>query len=93
MDERSVSKWNSKRVEVEETPVPKAKPKTIRLVLIRNTNLKIRGSVTGIEYFFAGSGSVLEVDEGDATGFLAMRRNTCNCSGMPGNPYFEIVGG
>ena len=93
MDVRSNPKWNSKRVEEFEPPVPVEEPKTIRLVLLRNTNLKIRGSVTGYEYLFHGAGYELEVDKKDAPSMLGMRRNACNCSGMPGLPYFEIVGG
>ena len=97
MDVRDSIKRNSQRVEVEDTPtipVPKeVVVNTIRLVLLRNTNLKIRGSVTGIQYYFPGAGSQVEVDEKDAPRMLDMRRNSCNCSGMPGLPYFEIVGG
>ena len=92
MDVRDSPKWNSQRVEVKDIPVTKEVP-TIRLVLLRNTNMKIRGSVTGKDYLFSGAGSELEVDEKDAPRMLDMRRNSCNCSGMPGLPYFEIVGG
>lgn len=92
MDVRNNLNWNSKRVEDFEPPVLK-EVETIRLVLLRNTVLKIRGKVTGKDYYFSGAGSVLEVDKKDAPSMLGMRRNACNCSGMPGLPYFEMVGG
>ena len=89
MDVRSNSKWDSKWVK-EEEPVPEVS-KTIRLVLLRNTTMKIAGSVTGNLYVFSGAGSTMDVDEKDAQKFLEMRRNSCNCSGMPGQPYFQVV--
>ena len=87
-----------KRVKVEETkeeiPVPEeVSHNTVRLVLLRNTNMKVQGSVTGHIYMFNGAGYELEVDERDAPKMLDMRRNSCNCSGMPGQPYFEIITG
>ena len=91
MDVRDSPKRISQRVEVKDIPVTK-EVSTIRLVLLRNTNMKIRGSVTGKDYLFSGAGSELEVDKKDAPRMLDMRRNSCNCSGMPGLPYFEIVG-
>jgi len=89
---------NSKRVKVEEieeeeVPVPEeASNKTVRLVLLRNTNMKVLGSVTGYVYTFYGAGYELNVDERDAPKLLDMRRNSCNCSGMPGQPYFQLGG-
>jgi hypothetical protein len=92
MDVRSNNEWNSKRVEVRDNPVPKVVYKTIRLVLLRNTNLKIRGSVTGKEYFFRGAGSEVDVDERDAPKMLERKRNNSCCSGMLGQPYFGLGG-
>lgn len=90
MGKRSNIEWNSKRVEVEDNPVPK-ETKTVRLVLLRNTNLRIQG-ISGKEYYFHGAGSVLEVDEMDAPGLLEKRRNNSCCSGMLGQPYFGLGG-
>lgn len=89
MGERSSDKWNSKRVMVL-PPVPVEK--TVRIVLLRNANFVIYGSVSGRKYFFPGAGSSVDVLEEDAQGLLEMRRNSCNCSGMPGLPYFELGG-
>lgn len=90
MDVRSDTKWHSKRVEVD-FPVPE-EIKTVRIVLLRNINLKIIGPVSGKEYFFPGSGSMVEIDERDAPTMLEKRRNNSCCSGMAGLPYFELGG-
>lgn len=90
MDERTDLNWNSKRIKV--NPPVTQESKTARLVLLRNAHYKIYGSVTGKEYFFHGAGYSLDIDERDVPALLAMRRNSCNCSGMPGQPYFELGG-
>jgi len=54
--------------------------------------LKIRGSVTGNEYFFRGAGSVVDVDERDVSKLLEKKRNNSCCSGMLGQPYFGLGG-
>lgn len=90
MDIRSSSVRNSnERVKVEDTPV--TKENTIRLQLLVDVIYKAKGLVTGKWYIFPGAGSIVNVDERDAQVLLERRMNTCNCSGLPGNLYFQKV--
>lgn len=64
---------------------------SVRLVLLRNIKLKIRGPVTNTEYIFDGAGSFMDVDATDAPGMLAKRSASSCCSGHL-SPYFAVGG-
>ena len=50
------------------------------------------GNVSGEKYVFRGAGSVVNVLEEDASGFLAKRTQVSCCNGTPPQNIFEQVG-
>lgn len=93
MAKRSVNVRSSQRVEdnvVSEVKSPTQA--TVRLVLLRENHLYIRGPITGRQYEFSGSGSIRDVDEEDANELLKIdaERVSC-CTGAKASPLFEIA--
>lgn len=68
-------------------PEPTGQP----LVLTKNVHLKIKGSVTGNLYVFAGAGSVVIVDEQDVPAMLAKTVGSRSCCGDKPSHYFQIA--
>ncbi len=93
MAKRSVDVRYSQRVE--ENVVSEIKSQTqatVRLVLLRDNHLFIRGPVTGKQYEFVGVGSIQDVDEVDANEMLQIEKDRYSCcSGMKTSPLFEIA--
>jgi hypothetical protein len=90
MEKRDFSKWNSKRVEVDQA---QDEPATVRLVLQKNIILNVKGPVTGIVYHFNRGGSVVAVDARDAPLMLEKKPSGACCSGTIGSPYFVLAEG
>jgi hypothetical protein len=87
MARRDTLEGYGKRVEVEEEETPS----TVRLVLLINVKLNVKGPQTGVMYHFAGAGSEVDVDQSDVPGLLARTvGNTC-CGGSQPAKYFQTV--
>lgn len=91
MAKRSIDEGNSVGLEVGQAEVfTEAPASSVRLVLLRNANLKIFGPVTKNEYRFNGAGSYVDVDASDAPEMLSKRSPSSCCSGET-SPYFEVA--
>jgi len=97
MEKRSDYERKSERVKVSDEEVKKevksSSPKTVRLVLLKQLNLKYKGPITGNTYTFSGAGAEADVDEKDAEIMLAKRGGLC-CQGSgvgTPQPYFAKV--
>lgn len=90
MEKRNALHSNSELDEYVEVDFEEEQPVMVRLVLLKDVRLKTIGKYTGIEYFFGGSGSELDVDERDAQFLLGKISASC-CTGNTNSPYFSIV--
>ncbi len=99
MAKRSNYERESERVkvsdeEIEEEVVEEkefSEPETVRLVLLKQLNLKYVGNVTGKTYTFSGAGAEVDVDKKDAEIMLSKKGGKC-CEGSVGpQPYFAEV--
>lgn len=93
MAKRSSDDRDSEWVKVEEEIVEEEAPQTtVRLRLLKNLTLNYTGPVTGELYVFSGIGSIVEVDQDDATIMMQKKGNRQCCPNSVGpQPYFEIV--
>lgn len=102
MAKRSVDKSDSERLEdIDETvEVVEYEPQRLEINLPKSTklpvmlqvdcNLKIRGSVSGEDYFFPGAGSIVDVDERDVPKMLKKTLGRPCCSPTPAK-YFVLA--
>lgn len=102
MAKRSDNERDNERVEVEDElldeeefyasiEAEESEPETVRLVLVRNLTLNIRGAVTNRLYRFSGAGAVLDVDKQDADIMLTKRGAKACCGGSASPIYFTIA--
>lgn len=93
MAKRSSDDRDSEWVKVDEEIVEEEAPQTtVHLRLLKNLTLNYKGPVTGELYVFPGIGSIVEVDQDDATIMMQKKGNKRCCPGSVGpQPYFEIV--
>jgi hypothetical protein len=77
---------------LEEKEASPSEPETVRLVLLKQLNLKYVGAVTGKTYTFSGAGAEADVDKEDAKIMMEKRGGRC-CGGGIGisTPYFAEV--
>ena len=100
MAKRSNYERESERVKVSDEEVEEkileekedSPPETVRLVLLKQLNLKYVGAVTGKTYTFSGAGAEADVDKEDAKIMMEKRGGRC-CEGGVGipTPYFAEV--
>ena len=102
MAKRSVDKIDSERLDdIDETiEVVEYTPQHLKInlpvsndlpvMLQIDCNLKIRGSVSGKDYFFPGAGSVVDVDERDVPKMLEKALGRPCCSPTP-TKYFVLA--
>lgn len=102
MAKRSNYERESERVKVSDEEVEEEileekessppEPETVRLVLLKQLNLKYVGAVTGKTYTFSGAGAEADVDKEDAKIMMEKRGGRC-CGGGIGisTPYFAEV--
>ena len=85
MAKRNLIQGNSELDEVKDSPIqviefPELSGRTA-LVLLMDLKLKIRGPVSGEDYFFDGAGSVLMVNDADLERMLAKTMSVSTCCG------------
>lgn len=86
------SEWVKVEEELLEEEEIEAPQTTVHLRLLKNLTLNYTGPVTGELYVFPGIGSIVEVDQDDATIMMQKKGNKRCCPGSVGpQPYFEIV--
>jgi len=75
---------------IEEEETEDEPSETVRLTMVRDLTLNIRGPVTGQMYRFSGSGSYLYVDKDDAEIMITKRGSKACCGGSSSPIYFQI---
>lgn len=65
---------------------------TVRLTLLIDAKINVRGNVSGKQYVFDGAGSVVDVDARDVDDLLKKRQGGRQCCGGTevGNRVFEL---
>jgi len=91
MDKSNLTEGKNLRVKVtREVPKKESIPETVRVILLKEKKLNVRGAVTGKLYVFSGAGSEGDIDIADLPALLKKGHKT-SCCGSTNSPYFKVV--
>lgn len=85
------ARHSSKNIKILEPNGYEEEPENVLVRVMRSGIIKITGKVTGKEYTFNGSGSIVGVDKRDIEIINKYNVITASCCGSFSSPYFEFV--